>query len=318
VLAAFAPIWALTAVGYLTGRSRVLGPAAVDLLGRYVFYVAMPAALLSTLTRHPLTGFAGKGLVAFAIGTFTMGAIGVALARWVFRRDLADQAIAGMAAGYVNAGNLGLPVAVQVLGDASFVAIVLLLQTLVLTPIILSTLDVAKRADGEGRWRRLLTLPLRSPVLLACALGVALGAAGVRLPGLLDSIVALLGAAAVPTALVALGLSLVRAEPGAFPPERDSRRTSPHRPKEVAVTVVLKVLVHPVLTFLVGWLLLGLHGPELLAVVICAGLPSAQNTFVFARAYDVDGRFPRDCIVASTALSMVTLTLAATLVPRLT
>ncbi len=302
MLAAFAPIWALTAVGYLTGRSRVLGPMAVDLLGRYVFYVAMPAALLSTLTRHPIAGFAGKGLAAFAIGTFVIGGVGVALSRWVFRRGLADQAIAGMAAGYVNAANLGIPVAVQVLGNASFLAFVLLLQTLVVTPIILGTLDIAKRADGDGRWRRLLTLPLRSPVLLACALGVALGAAGVHLPPLLDSIAALLGAAAVPTALVALGLSLVRGEPGT---------PGAHRPREVALTVGLKVLVQPVFTFLVARFLFGLHGADLLAVVICAGLPTAQNTFVFARAYDVDGRFPRDCIVASTALSMVTLTLVA-------
>ena len=308
MLAAFAPIWALTAVGYLTGRSRVLGPAAVDLLGRYVFYVAMPAALLSTLTRHPIAGFAGKGLAAFAIGTFVIGGVGAALARWVFRRDLADQAIAGMASGYVNAANLGIPVAVQVLGNASFLAIVLLLQTLIVTPIILGTLDLATRADGDGRWRRLLTLPLRSPVLLACALGVSLGAAGVRLPSLLDSIVALLGAAAVPTALVALGLSLVRGEPSS---------TGAHRPRQVAVSVALKVLVQPVFTFLVGRFLFGLHGADLLAVVICAGLPTAQNTFVFARAYDVDGRFPRDCIVASTALSMVTLTLAAAVVPHL-
>jgi len=83
VLAAFAPIWALTAVGYLTGRSRVLGPAAVDLLGRYVFYVAMPAALLSTLTRHPIAGFAGKGLAAFAVGTFVIGGTQVAVSSFI-------------------------------------------------------------------------------------------------------------------------------------------------------------------------------------------------------------------------------------------
>jgi predicted permease len=230
-----------------------------------------------------------------------------------------------MAAGYVNAANLGIPVAVQVLGNASFLAFVLLLQTLIVTPIILGTLDLATRADGDGRWRRLLTLPLRSPVLLACALGVSLGAAGVRLPGLLDSIVALLGAAAVPTALVALGLSLVGGEQGGRRPERGLRRPSPpiwrgsagaHRPRQVAASVALKVLVQPGFTFVVGRFLFGLHGADLLAVVICAGLPTAQNTFVFARAYDVDGRFLRDCIVASTALSMVTLTLAATVVPH--
>ena len=60
MLAAFVPIWALTAVGWLAGRSRVLGAGAVDVLGRFVFYVAMPAALLDTLTRQPISGPAGR------------------------------------------------------------------------------------------------------------------------------------------------------------------------------------------------------------------------------------------------------------------
>ena len=303
MLAAFAPIWELTAVGYVVGRSGVLGRhQAVDVLGRFVFFVAMPAALLSMLTRHPLTGLAGRGLVAFAVGTVVAGGAGFAASRWIFRRPLGEQAIGGMAAGYVNAANLGIPVAVQVIGDASFLAVVLLLQTAVITPIILGTLDAAQNDDSTGRWRRLVTLPVRSPILIACVLGVVLGLLGVHLPKLLDDILALLGAAAVPTALIALGLSLVRGEP---------TQGEPPRRLEVAVAVALKVLAQPIVTFLVAMYALGLHGVGLLTVVICAGLPAAQNTFVYARAYGVDGRFARDCIVASTALSMLTLTVAA-------
>lgn len=301
MLAAFAPIWALTAVGVLVGYTRALGPTAVDVLGRFVFTVAMPAALFGMLVHHPLGGFAGRGIAASAIGTAIVGAVGIVVAR-AYRRPLGEQAIAGMAAGYVNAANLGIPIAVQVLGDASFISLVLLLQTSILAPLILGTLDIAQHGDGEGRWRRLATLPLRNPILIACVLGVVLGALRVHLPHPVDSTLSLLGAAAVPAALVALGLSLVPAKP---------REPTPHRPVEVTVSVALKVLVQPVLTYVVAHFLLGLHGVELLAVVLCAGLPTAQNTFVFARAYGVDDSFARDSIVASTALSMVTLTVIA-------
>jgi hypothetical protein len=304
VLAAFVPIWALTAVGFLAGRSGVLGPAAVDVLGRFVFYVAMPAALLNTLTRQPIGGPAGQAVAAFSIATVLVGAAGFCAARWMFRRPLAEQTIAAMASGYVNAGNLGIPVAVQVLGDASFIAVVLLIQTSILTPLILGTLDVAQSEHAAGRWRRLLTVPLRSPVMLACLAGVILGAAHVHLPRLAGDTVALLGNAAVPSALVALGLSLVPREAG----DGEARR-----PVEVALAVLLKSCLQPVLCFLLARLVFGLTGPALLAAVLCAALPTAQNTFVFARAYGVDGTFARDVIVASTALSMVTLTVAATL-----
>ncbi|GAA3301122.1 AEC family transporter [Dactylosporangium vinaceum] len=304
MLAAFVPIWALTAVGFLTGRTGVLGPAAVDVLGRFVFYVAMPAALLNTLTRQPVGGPAGRAVAAFALATALIGAAGFAAARWIFKRPLAGQTIAGMASGYVNAGNLGIPVAVQVLGDAGFIAVVLLIQTTILTPLILGTLDVAQSEHASGRWRRLLTVPLRSPVMLACLAGVVLGALHVHLPRLLGDAVALLGNAAVPSALVALGLSLVPREPGAG---------EPRRPVEVTLSVLLKSLLQPLLCFVLARFVFDLSGAALLAVVLCSALPTAQNTFVFARAYGVDGTFARDVIVASTALSMATLTVAATL-----
>ncbi|MGI5244636.1 AEC family transporter [Dactylosporangium sp. CA-139066] len=304
MLSAFVPIWALTAVGYVTGRAGVLGPAAVDVLGRFVFYVAMPAALLDTLTRQPIGGPAGRAVAAFAAATLLVGAAGFAAARWVFGRPLAEQTIAAMASGYVNAGNLGIPVAVQVLGDASFIAVVLLIQTSILTPVILGTLDLARTDHAAGRIRRLLTVPLRSPVMLACVAGVLLGAAHVHLPPPAGNTVALLGRAAVPSALIALGLSLVPREPA---------DGEPRRPAEVVLAVLLKSAVQPVVCFVLARLVLGVTGPALLAAVLCAALPTAQNTFVFARAYDIDGTYARDVIVASTALSMATLTVAATL-----
>ncbi|MFC4996656.1 AEC family transporter [Dactylosporangium cerinum] len=304
MLAAFVPIWALTVVGYVAGRTGVLGFGAVDVLGRFVFYVAMPAALLDTLIRQPITGLAGEGVAAFVGATVAVGAVGIGVARWAFHRSLGEQAIAGMAAGYVNAGNLGIPVAVQVLGDASFIAVVLLIQTTILTPLILGTLDLARQEGAGGRWRRLATVPLRSPVMLACLAGVTLGAAGVRLPALLAGVVTLLGDAAVPSALVALGLSLVRT---------DVADPVPARPVEVALSVLLKSCVQPAVCFLLARFVLDLHGAALFAAVLCSALPTAQNTFVFARAYGVDGRFPRDAVVASTAVSMVTLTVVAAL-----
>jgi len=306
VLAAFAPIWVLTLVGYLVGRTGVLGPAAVDVLGRFVFYVAMPAALVVTLTREPLTGLAGKGLAAFAVSTVLIGGLGFWLTRRVFRRPLGDQAIAGMLSGYINAANLGIPVAVQVLGNTAFIAVVLLFQLLVVAPAILGLLDAGTREAPRGRWRDILTLPIRNPVLVGCLVGVTIGASGWDPPELALDIVGLLGAAAVPTALIALGLSLTPA-PSTGEPAEPARRV------ELGIIVALKTLAQPAVAYLAGRFIFGLGGAELLAVVICAGLPAAQNTFVFARAYGVDARFARNGVVLSTALSMATLTLTAVL-----
>jgi predicted permease len=306
VLAAFAPIWVLTLVGYLAGLTRVLGPGAVDVLGRFVFYVAMPAALIAMLAREPVTGLAGRALAAFAASTALIGGLGFLLARRVFRRPLGDQAIAGMLSGYINAANLGIPIAVQVLGNATFIAVVLLFQVLVVAPMILALLDAGTREAPRGRWRDILTLPVRNPVLVGCLVGVVIGASGWEPPVLALDIVGLLGAAAVPTALVALGLSLA-------PVPDPALVATPPRRVELALVVALKTLVQPAAAYVLARFAFGLSGAELFAVVICAGLPAAQNTFVFARAYGVDARFARNGVVLSTAVSMATLTLAAVL-----
>ncbi|MCX4745230.1 AEC family transporter [Kitasatospora sp. NBC_01287] len=329
LLAAFVPIWALTAVGYLVSRTGLLGEQAELVLSRFVFHVAMPAALFTMLAKAPLTTFANTSMLAFAAGTLAATLLGWAGARWLFGRGPADRAISGMAAGYVNSANLGIPVAVQVLGDASFVGPVLLFQVLLVTPVILGLLDAGTAGGGtadagtadagtadagtagggtpgaaarphsarRARLRRLLRLPLRNPIILASALGALCSAIGWHPPAALGQSCQLLGNAGVPTALITLGMSL-HARPAA---ERGSLRA------EVGLTVLTKNLLQPLIAFAVGSLLLHLTAHQLLAVVICSALPTAQNVFVYAREYGASTALPRDSVLWSTLLSMVTL-----------
>ncbi|MER8184868.1 AEC family transporter [Kitasatospora sp. NPDC094015] len=300
LLTGFTPIWVLTAVGYLVARTGLLGPQAEAVLGRFVFHVAMPAALFTMLAGARLDTFATGAMLAFAAGTVLATGLGALAARRLFDRRPADQAISGMAAGYVNSANLGIPVALQVLGDASFVAQILLFQVLLVSPVILALLDVgtARGAHG-GRLLALAMLPLRNPIILASALGALLSAAGWTLPTALARPGELLGAAAVPTALVTLGMSLH----GHRDPTTAGRRA------EVGVTVLLKTLVQPLAALAVGVLLLHLPRPQLLAVVLCSALPTAQNAFVYAREYGLSTTLARDSVLTSTLVSMATLSL---------
>ncbi|MBO0915091.1 AEC family transporter [Streptomyces laculatispora] len=309
LLSAFGPIWMLTAAGYAVGRSGLLGAQAEAVLGRFVFHVAMPAALFSMVSGSRPAGFAQLPVVAFAAATALVSGLGYVVARRFFGRGRADGAISGMASGYVNSANLGIPVAVQVLGDASFVAQVILFQVLLVSPVILTLLDSGTRAAGGpgggrpgGGLRRMLTMPVRNPVIMASLLGVAVSAAGLRLPAALTHSCDLLGAAAVPTALVTLGLSLHGGPAGGT--ARVGGRA------EVGVAVTLKTLAQPLTGFLVAGPLLGLPDHQVLAVVLCSALPTAQNAFIYAREYGLDTGLARNAVVASTVVSMLTLSFA--------
>lgn len=295
MLTAFVPIWTLTVLGYLVGRSGVLGDRAELVLGRLVFHVAMPAVLFTTLSRTPVSRLLSPAIAVFAVGTLVVGVGALAASRWLFGRGLADQSISAMAACYVNSANLGVPVAISVLGDASFIVTVLLFQVLLVTPLVLTLVELDVAAAGGNRWRELLTLPVRSPIIAASALGVIVSALGWRLPDLLAGPLAQLGAAAVPTALLVLGMSLHGRE-----------RRKPANRRELWVTVLLKAVAQPLVAFLAGEAL-GLDGHLLLAVVLCSALPTAQNVFVYAHQYALDTRLPRNAVLLSTVLSMITL-----------
>jgi malonate transporter len=104
----------------------------------------------------------------------------------------------------------------------------------------------------------------------------------------------LLGGAAVPMTLLALGMSLRGSRPLQIGPD-------------AVLAVALKTVGHPLLAYAMGRWLFDLSGVPLLAAVVVAALPTAQNVFVFAGRYGRGEAFARDAIVLSTAATAVTL-----------
>lgn len=270
---------------------RVLGEEAAGVLSRLSFYVATPALLLLTLAEADPGVLASPALVAIAGSALLCAAGYVALARWRWRSPPGRLATGALAASYVNSGNLGVPLTAYVLGDASYVAPVLLFQVLALGPVGLSVLAGAR--EGVSR-RRLLTQPLRTPIVLGCLAGLAIAAVGWRMPEPLTRPIELIAALAVPAALLAYGLNLHGAP----------RPASGEGAGQVWLAVVLKVVVHPVLAYVLGRWVAGLDGVALLAVTLTSALPTAQNVFVYAATYDQGTELARDVVLLSTVGSV--------------
>ncbi len=207
-----------------------------------------------------------------------------------------------MASAYVNAGNLGIPIAGYVLGDAAAVAPTLLLQLLVIQPLALFALEssVPGRRRGIGA---VLTRPLRTPITVGSILGLVLATTGWTLPRAVHDPIELLGDMAIPAMLIAYGIAL-RLGPGLVAAGvRD----------ELAVTTVSKLVLQPLLAFAVAHWLLGVDGATLVAVVVMAALPTAQNVFLHAQRYGRSEALVRDTILVTTLLSVPTIVLAVLL-----
>ena len=304
VLIGFAIIGSVIAVGYIVGRLGVLGPTATVVLGRAAFFVFLPALLFSVMAEADLAGLFSAFLPVSAIAALSCMLAFVLLARLLWRRGAPALTIGALASGYVNANNIGLPVAAYVIGDPTLVAPVILLQLVVFAPIALTILDVT--TSGRLSISRVLTQPVRNPLIIASVLGLVVALLGVDLPDPVVEPFRLLGAAAVPTVLFVFGLSLHGRrilEPGS------GRR-------DVLLAVILKSIVMPLVAWGLGALVFGLEGVALFTVVVLAALPTAQNVYTYAARYQTAMPLARDSGLISTALAVpILIVIAALLAP---
>ncbi|HKS01806.1 MAG TPA: AEC family transporter [Arthrobacter sp.] len=290
---------AVITIGYLAARFRILGPEVQGALIRTAFHITNPALLYTVVAgsdiRAALTTDAPLALLSAA----AVGLLYWLLSFLFFRRPAAETAVGAMASSYANANNIGIPVSLYAVGTAQHVAPVLLVQLLVLAPFYLTLLGVSSGARIS--WRKVLLQPLTNPMIIASALGVVVALTGWQEPDLLQKPLDMLAGGAVPMVLLAFGLSLA----GRAPLQKDDGRT------ETLVATFLKIAGMPVVVWLLGRFLFGLEGQHLLASVIMAALPTAQNVFLFASPYGRGMTVARDVILCTTILCVGALLVVA-------
>lgn len=287
VLAGFAALTVVIAFGILLAHVGVIDGAGQRTLAAVAFFLASPALLFTVLHDSDVSRVFSGSLVAIVAGVVATATVTAGVARFQ-RAELGRTVVAAMCSSYCNAGNLGLPVAAYVLGDAALIAPVLLLQLIVLQPLALTVLDVAVSPERPS-FAKVATRPLRNPITVASAAGLAVALGGAALPAVVLDPIALVGAMAVPAMLLAYGASLrLGPLPGRGAPAG-----------ELGIAVGLKLLVQPAAAYVVG-LLVGLDGPALLAVAVISALPTAQNVFVIAGRYGRAELLARDAVFVST------------------
>lgn len=301
VLTGFSIIAFVIAVGYVIERFQICGPHARPVFNRTAFYVTNPALLFTVLAGADLHAAFSTVIRTSLISALACAAIYIVISRLFFRRKTAETTIGAMASSYVNANNIGIPVASYVLGDATYVAPVLLLQLIVFAPTALTVLDMTTRASVS--LRSILTQPFRNPMIIASALGVVVSLTGVQLPDAVFEPFKMLGGAAVPLVLMAFGMSLS----GSKPLQPGSGR------REILTAALLKSVGMPTIAYVAGHFIFGASGHLLFVMVVLAALPAAQNIYNFADTYKRGETVARDSILISTIAAVPVLIVIAAL-----
>lgn len=274
-------------VGWLLGRLGVLDAQARVVLGKLVFWVLSPALLFVVLSQAEVETLFSSLLPVSAIAALVVIGTYAVVARVMWKRPAGEAMIGALAAGQVNANNIGIPLSLYILGSAAYPAPVVLFQLLILTPVSLSVLEAA--AGGRFRigavWRALM-----NPIILASALGVAVSISGVTMPTVVFAPIELIANACVPVLLISFGVSL------------RGRRVlgSGGNRRDVILASTLKLLVMPAVAWFAASYVFGLDQAEVLIVVVLAALPSAQNVFNYAQHFGVGETVARDTVLITT------------------
>lgn len=291
-----APLFVLVAIGYALTRTGRWPMSASDALTRFVFAVAIPVLLfrlMSEFARTPrvdarlLVAYFGAGLVVYGIGRL----VAVAL----FRMDGASQSVFALGGIFSNVVLLGLPLAKITLGDAALPAVSLIVVFNALLLWTLATVSVEWARHGSFSLRGLsktVVSVVLNPIVGSILLGTAYGFTGLGLPVFIDQTMALLGTAAIPLSLVALGMGL--AGFGAAAGWRES-----------AAMTVMKLVVHPLAVYAAARLL-SLPPLETAAIVLVAALPIGANVYLMSRQFGVMTGAVASAIVFTTVVAAVT------------
>lgn len=296
------PVFALILLGYLARRYNVLGPNAMSELNRFVVWLALPALLFDIMARTSWSTLWQPGFVAaFGVGSLALFAMTLML-RKAGGRPLADSSIDGLNAAYPNTGYMGFPLCLMALGPQSLplvtIATIITVCVLFAAAIIFIEIGVQEERHPAKLAAKVGSALAKNPLLVSPALGALASGVGLTLPESIDSFLKLLGGAASPCALVALGLFL--AQQGMV------------RGKDLNGTLLLvglKLLALPVLVWLLATQVLRLSPLATHTAVVVAALPTGTGPFMLAEYYRRTARVTSATILFSTVLSVLTVSL---------
>ena len=292
------PIFGVILAGLLAGRWRILGGEATAALNAFVSTFALPVLFFGTLARTPVQAVLDPQLMlGFSLVVLATFALGMLSTRLAVKGGLARMSLQGIAASWGNVGYMGVPLCLAAFGEAGLPpAMLAVIVTSIIAMVFGVMLIELEVAAGHGPVVTFLNAAwnvARNPLPLSIVAGIVWSGLALPLPTPVEKWLDLLGAAASPCALFAIGLFL-------------SDKSVRHGLAEAGLATVIKLLVQPLLAAVVLPWFIDLKSVAGQAALVMASLPTAANAFVLAKQFNVGVEQNTASVLLSTAFSVVT------------
>lgn len=290
------PFFAIIGLGYGAAKVGLFPPEATLWLTRFVFYFALSAMLFDFAAQMTLGDiFDPRAAGAYLLGCTVLYALALAVA-FARRRPLSEAVMEAHTAIIGNTGFLGVPMLVLLLGAeaAGTVILVLVIDLIVFSSLLTIVITAAKEGRITGELPRIIMGGLiRNPMVVSMALGLMWSATGLGLAAPVSATTTLLGAAATPGALFAIGASLTA-----------------NRAERLTVAGWLsfaKLVLHPAAVGVAALAIFRVDPFAAGVLISAAALPVAGNVYILAQHFEVAVARVSAAILLSTVFSVATL-----------
>ncbi|RUR30246.1 AEC family transporter [Vreelandella andesensis] len=293
ITGALGPLFLLILLGAAIGYYRWPSDTFWPQMERLIYFVLFPAMLIGTLATADVSQVPVGRIALVLLGT--MGIFGLLL--WRFRGclGLTPAAFTSVFQGAVRFNTyVGVAGAAALHGSmgATTAAVAVALMVPVANVMCVASF-VAAGTLGSGSLSQSALALAKNPLILACLAGIGLNLSGVGLPGWSQDTVGLLGGAALPLGLIAVGVAL---RPAALL----------RLDRGVIATNSIKLLLMPAVVLLLAWLV-GLDSVSRDVALLFAALPTATSAYILARQLGGDAELMAGIITGQTLLAMLTL-----------
>lgn len=293
------PIFGLVLAGYICRRAGIFSAAATSELNRFVVWLGLPALFFHITAKADWADLYRPGFtLAFTFACFIL--LLATLALRLRKRKLADASVEALNAAYPNSGYMGFPLGFLVFGPQSYPLVAI---SAIVTVCLVFGFTIILLEIGTRTGQRVLPMMAsvagslaKNPLIIAPALGVAYAAIGFPMPTSADTFLTLLGGAASPCALVALGTFMA-----------DDRTSDREQSDGLFLLTGLKLLLLPAIAWVLGHYVFALEKQEADLLVLLCALPTGTGPFMLAEYYRRGAEITARTILYSTIGSVVTL-----------
>ncbi|KIC49885.1 AEC family transporter [Tateyamaria sp. ANG-S1] len=291
------PFFALIGLGYWAGRTRFFTEEATAYLTKFVFYFALSAMIFRFAANLELAQvWDGRLVAAYLWGTAFVYGIAT-MVGFLRGLDVQTNAVEAQCAVIGNAGFLGLPMLALLFGPEAIGPVMLVLATdlIVFSSLIVILITVGR--DGRMSPAIIKTIGiglLKNPMIVAMALGLMWSGFRIPIPDPMNDFLTILGGAATPGALFAIGASLAS--------------KSAERIQIAGWLSFCKLVLHPAFVAFSAIFLFNVEPFGAAMIIACAAMPVAGNIYMLAQHYGVAPQRVSAAILVSTTLSVATLT----------